>query len=446
MPLTVDECSSGRDGLPMKSRSPSRSPALLLCAMICLVLASIFTTEDAHAYAWMIRHDYSACSTCHADPSGGELLTQYGRVTSDLVLRMHYGGDEEKPEAKSEGAAEGPDTGMLWGALDLPQSLLLSGAYRNLYIIRPAGDDKFDFVPVMQLDMYGQLRLGRVTLGGSVGMGKVSPGSLHTRAAQVTSAEDGNLNLLSRSHYIGVDIGDKYVLRTGRLNLPFGVRIPEHTAWVREATRTDRESDQQHGMALAYVGENLRAEAMAVLGNYQTKLSPSGQYQDLSPDAVRERGYTFYLEGIAGTSFAAGISSKATYARLDRLTFEEKSLRQAHGLTLRWAPFRKFSILSEMDALFRTNANAGYVGFAQADYEPIQGLHFLLTGEILDNGLPVVSQGTPTPIASPGVGEPQGGGWFSIDYFFYKQLEFRTDLVIRQNEPVTILGQLHLFL
>lgn len=478
----VDERARGGNGRPMHERSPlgtlslgkqslktrsgvcsrgARSPgtrsrgavgvgSLSPLFLVAVVLSCFFFTEDAKAYAWMIRHDYTACSTCHADPSGGELLTQYGRVTSDLILRMHYGdgakeGDGDKKAEAKAGEKEGPDTGVLWGALDLPDRLLLSGSYRNLYVISPSASKAFTFIPVMQADLYGQLRLGPMTFGGSLGAGRVNPGSTHTRAAQVTSSDDGMV-LVARNFYVGADLGDKVVLRGGRLNLPFGVRIPEHTMWAREVTKTDRESDQQDGLALAYVGENLRAEFMGIAGNYQTRLNPLPPYEELSSDAVRERGYSFYMEGIAGTSFAAGISSKVTYARLDRQTFEEKTLQQAHGLTMRWAPFRRFSFLGEMNSLFRSNHNAGYVGFLQADYEPIQGLHFLATGEILDEGMPVVAQGEPTPIAGPGAGLPKGGGWISLDWFFYRQLEFRTDLVLRQNEPVTVLGQLHFYL
>ncbi len=444
----VDERERDGDGRPMRLRPGLWHLFFALGAVLC----SLLWPSEAHAYAWMIRHDYTACSTCHADPSGGELLTQYGRVTSDLILRMKYGADSSdtkegstKDGTAKEGEKQGPDTGMLWGALDLPERLLLSGSYRNLYVISPSSDKAFTFIPVMQADLYGQLRLGPVTFGGSLGAGRAVPGSTHTRAAQVTTSDDGMV-LVSRNFYMGVDIGDKYVLRGGRLNLPFGVRIPEHTMWAREVTKTDRESDQQDGLALAYVGENMRAEFMAIAGNYQTRLDPLPPYEELSSDAVRERGYSFYMEGIAGTSFAAGISSKATYARLDRQTFEEKSFQQAHGLTMRWAPFKRLSFLGEMDSLFRTNRNAGYVGFLQGDYEPIQGLHLIVTGEILDEGLPVVAAGEPTPVSEPGLGLPKGGAWIGLDWFFYRQFEFRTDLVLRQNEPLTVLGQLHFYL
>ncbi|HEV8245008.1 MAG TPA: hypothetical protein VGP93_04545, partial [Polyangiaceae bacterium] len=54
-------------------------------------LVVMLSTSPAHAYTWMIKHHYSGCPTCHADPSGGETLTLYGRDLADEFLRMHYG-------------------------------------------------------------------------------------------------------------------------------------------------------------------------------------------------------------------------------------------------------------------------------------------------------------------------------------------------------------------
>ncbi|HSC88765.1 MAG TPA: hypothetical protein VLC09_15895 [Polyangiaceae bacterium] len=392
-----------------------------LCGL--LVFAAILhAPRAAHAYAWMLQHGYTGCPTCHADPSGGELLTPYGRVTADLLLRMNYGSppDDSKP----------PSPGVLWGAWEPPEGLLLSGSYRNLYVIRPeATGEEFKIAPVMQADLYGQLDLGGFLLGGSIGLSKVPVGSLNARAAQVTTGQEDQVNMIARNYYAGYRFGQSGWLRAGRLNLPFGIRVPEHTMWVREATRTDRESDQQHGLAFAYLGEHMRAEVMGIAGNYQ-----------LGPDDVRERGYSAFVEGLAFSKVAAGISSKVTYAAWDRLTFERDSIRQAHGLTLRAAPWSNFTILGEVDALFRTNADAGYVGFAQANYEVVRGLHILLTGEVLDEGAAI---GAPI---SPGHGDPRFGGWLSFDWFFFKQFEFRTDAVARSNDPFTILGQLHLYL
>lgn len=371
----------------------------------------------------MIKHEYTSCATCHADPSGGELLTKYGRVTSDLILRMQYG---ERDESKT------PPTGVLWGLWENPDSFLVSGSYRNLWVVRPDLPEAVKFVPVMQADLYGQLTLGSFIAGGSIGINRSAAGSSHGRGAQVTTSQDDSLNMISRTHYIGAKIGDSMWLRAGRLNLPFGVRQPEHTLWVREATRTDRESDQQHGVGFAYVGERVRMEVMAIAGNFQ-----------LGPDKYRERGYSFFIEGIADGNLAAGISSKVTYAAEDRYSGEIDTVRQAHGLMMRWAPIGSLAFLAEANALFRTNADAGYVGMVQADYEPVGGLHFLLTGEVLDQGLPISAPPLP---ATPGLGEPRFGFWGSIDWFFYTQLELRLDAIVRQDDPFTLLGQLHFYL
>lgn len=393
-------------------------------ASLVVAFAFVFgRPTTAHAYAWMIKHEYTSCATCHADPSGGELLTKYGRATSDIVLRMHY--------KKQDGEPETPKTGVLWGLWDTPDNLLISGSYRSLTVMRPDQADPVKFIPVMVADLGGQLTLGNFMVGGTIGLGRSARGAVHGAPAQVTTNEDG-YNLLSRTHYVGMKLGDSVWVRGGRLNLPFGVRMPEHTTWVRDATRTDRDSDQQHGVSLAYVGERIRMEAMAIAGNYQ-----------LGPDRYRERGYSLFIEGVGAGNIAAGLSSKVTYAGEDRITGEVDSVRQAHGMMMRWAPVQSLVVMAEFDALFRSRADAGYVGFTQIDYEPVGGLHFLLTGEMLDEGLAIQS---PAPVSAPGQGQPKFGFWASIDWFLYTQLEVRIDAIARQNEPFTLLGQFHLYL
>jgi hypothetical protein len=471
-----------------------------------VLLLGLCWAETASAYPWMIRHGYGGCLTCHTDPSGGELLAPYGRVQGDLLLRMRYGkdelagdhgsegrgdidsfdsfddtsgdstepnsaepadadgksgataDDEDAPESgdaagqkeagragiafKAAAAAEdaGPSGGFLWGLVDLPEWLVLGGAYRHLNVIQPGEDDPFSTFP-MQIDLYGQLQFGPVRAGGSIGLAKVEPGSPHARKAQITTNQGDELNLISRTHWVGAQFGrtGEFMVRGGRLNLPFGIRIPEHTMWVREATRTDRESDQQHGLAFAYSGENFRGEAMAIAGNYQ-----------LNPDRFRERGYSFYFEGLLSNYIAVGVSSLLTHADADIATLREVSTnREAHGAFARVTIVPPVVVLAEFDVLLKTDAETGYVGMVQADWELVQGLHLMLTGEILDQGASTVQPVTAAP-ASPttvkGAGEPRLGGWLTVDWFFLPQLEARVDAVFRQEDPFTILGQLHVYL
>jgi hypothetical protein len=285
----------------------------------------------------------------------------------------------------------------------------------------------------MQLDTYGQFRFGQFFVGGSVGVSKVPAGSPHARAAQVTTNQADGWNMISRNHYVGFDFSDsKYTVRAGRLNLPFGIRIPEHTMWVREDTRTDRESDQQHGAAIAYNTDIAHAEGMLILGNYQ-----------VNPDEVRERGYSFYFEITAASRAAIGVSSLYTYAKRDRISLEGNVARGAHGAYTRIAIADPFALLGEMDLITNSTTKLGYVGFLQGDYEIVQGLHAMLTGEVHDRGYP--KNGTQDQIAvAPGLGKPEFGFWASAQWFFLPHLDVRVDAIKRSD--FTLLTQLHGFL
>jgi hypothetical protein len=77
--------------------------------------------------------------------------------------------------------------------------------------------------------------------------------------------------------------------------------------------------------------------------------------------------------------------------------------------------------------------------YVQLDLEPVQGLHFLLTGEMKDEKFKTL-----------GV---SAGGWASVWWFFLPHCDLRIDGIFR-NEDLgagrssvgMILGQLHLYL
>ena len=71
----------------------SRALPQLLALTLGLVVLTF--SARAHAYTWMIKHGYGNCGACHSDPSGGELLTVYGRAMSEAFLSSKYGGDSD---------------------------------------------------------------------------------------------------------------------------------------------------------------------------------------------------------------------------------------------------------------------------------------------------------------------------------------------------------------
>jgi hypothetical protein len=386
------------------------------------VLAVTFAwSSDAQAYAWMIRHGYAKCNACHTDPSGGETLTHMGRVESQLLLSHPWGG-----------APKLNDQAKLLYGLDEPDSVRIGGSlrYMNLYAFESdAGPAEFSSFP-MQADLYGWADLGAIQLGGSVGAGNVMVGTPHMRAAQVTSGE--GLVLLSRNHWLGVELGEDAMLRAGRLNLPFGVRIPEHVTWVREITRTDRESDQQHGLALSYWGGAWRAEGMLVLGNYQ-----------IAPDDFRERGYAGFAEYLLSSRLAVGVSSMILQSRSGPHfnPVGAKVLRHAHGVTARYSPMTELAILSEVDVLKNTGSKFGFTALLQGDYEFTQGLHGILTVEALDQGKADVD-GAEDAL---GAGKPIVGIWGGVNWFFLPHLDLRLEAVYRKGSATSVQSQLHFF-
>ena len=145
---------------------------------------------------------------------------------------------------------------------------------------------------------------------------------------------------------------------------------------------------------------------------------------------------------MTGARTGIGISSLVTSAKKDRITLDPNPVRQAHGVFVRNGFSDKLVLLAEADALFTTDHDPGYVGLAQFDFEATQGLHFMLTGEVLDKGYDKLVGGG----RSLGNGKLELGGWGSVDWYFLPHCDFRADLFSRQNDEVTVLGQLHVFL
>jgi len=449
----------------------------LVLVAVATTAASLTLSSNAHAYAWLIKHRYGGCPTCHADPSGGELLTSYGRQQGELLLKMPYGdaansasgstvsssgsdadsfdsfdsvgsstgavGGDSSGKAAAPAAAAGPvesdesELGVgafLWG-ITLPDSLLMGGGFR-MAALKKSSDLKF--FPMMA-DVYGQLTLGHIRGQASIGITRAPAGSPHGRPTQITANQDDGTNLISRTHWLGYEFGgNKYLLRAGRINLPFGLRIPEHVMWVRETTRTDRESDQQHGVALAYNADNLRAEVMAIAGNYQ-----------VNPDEYRERGYSGYFEGMLDEQNAFGVSSLWTTADNDRLANEQAAhTRTVNGVFWRMTLAEPLVVFGEANLLTNSRRDLGYVGLLQADYEVTQGLHLIGSAEILDQGYKFArpTAASAPSLIVPGAGKPNYGFWAGADWYFFSHMSLRVDAIFRRTDPTTILAQLHVYL
>jgi hypothetical protein len=389
------------------------------------LLCSLFFSRSAKAYPWMIRHGYTGCATCHTDPSGGAgALTLYGRAQGDLLLRARYGATSEEADRSA---------GVLWGQVPMPEELRLGGDFREAFLSdQPENAPLDQRLITMRADLYGDVKVARFRATGSIGYAPTGalPASLTDRPSD---------NVISREHWLGAELDEDgaWLARAGRLTVPFGIRMVEHTLWTRTLTRTDLNDTQTYGASIAVSKDNFRGELMGILGNFE-----------VHPDAFRERGYAGYFEYAPTTTLAVGVSSLFTRATRD-VIYGVTDYRQAYGPFVRYSPVRELVILAEADGVFQSltwhGHRDGYAAFAQADYEPIQGFHVMLTGEAMNSGQS---------------GEPASfDGWFSAVWFLAPHVDLRLDTIFTTSgipatsvsaasytNDSTWLAQFHVFL
>jgi hypothetical protein len=402
-----------------------------------VLAAMMLTSRAASAYPWMIRHQYQGCVPCHADPSGAGLLTEYGRAMGENVMRTRYG---------SPPPDEPPIYARFAFGVPLPEWLLLGGSFRNgVQFLKPGPGVPWSKTFLeMEADLKAQVTVSRFRAYGSLGY-------MHQLASPTQITTRNMDNLVSREHWLGVDLGDdkQFLLRAGRIDVPFGIRIDEHDMMVRNSavTNTNINESQQHGVAFSYTGEKVRGEIMAILGNYQ-----------INPDAYRERGYSAFLEVNVAESKSVGVSSKVTYAALGNTPGFYQApniIRQFHGVFARLAPVEPLVLLIEADATIYTfgknststaGTSPGFVAMVQADVEPTQGLHLIASGEtwILGNYVPDATS-LPGTVAN-------FGGWFGALWFLAPHADIRFDFVV-ESMPIAgpgiqyyLLPQFHVYL
>ncbi|CAN5365897.1 hypothetical protein BH09MYX1_BH09MYX1_10240 [soil metagenome] len=388
-------------------RAALAKKVIALAVALATFLAIFAWSPTASAYPWMVRKGYTSCNVCHADPSGGNLLTPYGRALGVTEMAMKYKKGDDDPGTVGD---------FFFGAFKMPEPLLLGADIRSLGLFSFTGGPVRTHLYLMQADFEGQLTLGRFRVNGNLGFAHEGA----VKASITRGNADLENRLISRTFWAGVDIGkDKEVLlRGGRMNLPFGLRSIEHTSWVRKTTRTDINDGQQYGLALSLNLEKVRAEIMGIAGNFAIR-----------PDSYRERGYSAYFEYAPSSSVAIGGSSLITHADQD-LDNNLPTWRQAHGLFGRVAFTKAIGLLAEADFLFKsskdeaTNAITNQFGSAalvQLDMEPVQGLHFLVTGEAKNTDVKNLGSGV--------------GAWASIWWFFLPHMDVRIDGIIRSEDP-----------
>lgn len=188
-----------------------------------IAAAAAVSPKRAMAYPqWQFSTGVTRCNQCHYAPSGGGLLTGYGR---DAV-------GDELSTLDGNGA-------FLHDAIKLPTWLALGGDFRGAFAMQdvnePSGARRAVFP--MQADLQARVTLiGGLSLTASGGLrGQRRPNQDIVPYQNYQPIRTSRL--VTREHYLtwqpGGAGGQGAYVRMGRFYAPFGLRLAEHVIYVR---------------------------------------------------------------------------------------------------------------------------------------------------------------------------------------------------------------------
>jgi hypothetical protein len=377
-------------------------------------LALLPGAASVHAEPIFLSRQYNRCTTCHYSPTGGGLLTPYGRSLSRQELSTtgrsnptsvtgHLGTAEPKSAHKEEDflfGLLGDSLRPVDVGIDLRPSHLSFGGVtsdRNIF---------------MTADLLAAWRSHGWTVYGEVGRQlRVQPDG--TEAAKLDSYE----------HWVGYQSEGGLGFRVGRFFPAYGVRLADHTAFTRVGLGFDK-YDQVYALELSRSTEHHLLQlsfgpgpADAVINDDGRKVfTATGRFQmDLNPRTV--------------LVFSGLYRDKSTLIPSNG----------AGGIAFGFAPTKHISIWSEADAQFQqgTSGAPAYSLLNETGVEVIRGI-WLKVSPQLRTVYGDTSGGTFRMVYEANL-FPRTH--WNVDVSYYRDETRTTGLVYK-----TFLAQLHLYL
>jgi hypothetical protein len=303
---------------------------------ILFLLALTVLASSAWAEPTFLAKQYTRCTACPYSPTGGGLLTPYGRLLSHRELST-TGGTTTAPAAGAEDDPHG-EQAFLYGALGDalgPVHLGIELRPAHLRVGFPGGHQDMNFL--MALDLIAAVQKNGWTAYGTAG--REPPDSAVRNGRTLPDSA-----FISYEHWISYQFDDGVRIRAGRFLPAYGVRFADHTAYTRSDLDLDR-NDQVYGVEVSdTIGASLvqvmvsPGKAEAILHDRSHRgFSSAGRWQfDLAPRAT-----------IVGSAF---------YRHSTDLDAQSGLVGGAFG----FAPTSHVSIWTEADANLQTRAAGGH--------------------------------------------------------------------------------------
>ena len=215
-----------------------------------VVALTVLAARSAAAYPWYVLSSGSdRCNQCHVAPTGGGMLTPWGRSETGDTL------------------ARGGDGSFMNGLVTLPDWIDIGGDVRLAGLVDDTGSsDGAELAAFpMQVELGVHLAVGSVHVVASADV--LDPIRTAPSAMTGISAPQTLPWLFSREHYVMWRPGDEgaYV-RAGRFFAPFGLRLPDHTTYVRRYLGYDL-FEEPYAVSAGYVTETWQLHAAAFISD-----------------------------------------------------------------------------------------------------------------------------------------------------------------------------------
>ncbi len=321
--------------------SARRSSALLL------LLGLALTAAPLAAEPIFLSRQYSRCTNCHYSPTGGGLLTPYGRSLSREELSTF---------GKSGGTPSGREHQFLFGALGDrlgPVSLGVNLRPSHLDFELPGGiSNSRDFL--MNADVVAALRSGRFTFYGELGR---------------QPRGDDDPRVAAFEHWVGFESDRGFGARVGRFLPAYGVRFADHTTLTRAPMGFDNE-DQVYALELSHRNDRHLL---------QLSLGP-GRADDV--DDSEARAFT----ASARLQYDLNPRTVLVASGLYRAESDLAASGGSTGLAVGFAPMRRLTLWTQGDVRFQDNGSGSDTSYAlvfDAAIEVYRGVWLKLSPQLL---------------------------------------------------------------
>jgi len=331
---------------------------------VVLFVGAALAASVASAEPMFLSKQYTRCTACHYSPTGGGLLTPYGRLLSQRELST-TGGTNVPPEAGAEDDPHG-EQAFLFGALGDalgPVHLGIDLRPSHLRVGFPGGHQDMNLF--MQADLQGAIQKNGWTAYGTAGR---EPPNAAVRNGRV----DPNAQFVSYEHWVSYQTDRGFGVRAGRFLPAYGVYFADHSAFSRVYLDLNFD-DQVYGVEVSdTMGPSLlqvmvspgKAEAL-VHDSGRAGLSTAGRWQvDLTPrTAIVGSGYYRHSTDLDPASGSVGGA-------------------------LGFAPSPRFTVWTEVDASLQSQARGGksWVAVNETAFEAYRGLWLKFSPQLKTSG------------------------------------------------------------